>query len=703
MMIKYIDSIQDVETDIYTIKKNSCSNTVYTFDTESTSVFSKDGIQWGVFDYDKPPVYYNDMLKQSVCYLWIFGVNDTVYYGRYIEEFEEVLKQISNPKIKKFIYVHNLSFDFNFLLNFLSKYELKVLSRQKHKLIMFDIVDLNIQFRCSFQLTMLSLDNASKRYAKKYYKKAGAVNYNILRTPNTPLDKTMLNYAEYDCLSLYDVICHYKSEYGSIKNIPLTQTGEVRKYIRDAESHNFGFHKKMQSCVPESTELYLMIRQAFQGGKTQSNRFHTNHIIYETIMSKDITSSYPTVMLSEKFPCEDFHKSTYKFAQEHKEHFCALYTVYFEHVTCNKDICYIPSSKCINLKMGADGIIDNGKLMQAESFTMVLTDIDFEIILQDYDIKAYTVIDTRVAKKSYLDNVLCDCILHFYEAKTTLKGVPEQETYYMKMKQCLNSIYGQQVTIDIMEEIGVKEGQWTVKELTDDMIQSQLDEKRTKWSTITSYAVGCWITAYARRNLWSLAQQINEDVVYMDTDSLKILNYKKHEHLFNEFNEYVKSKITACLETLGLDPNRAHPKDIKGIEHWLGVYDDDGLYKDGFITLGAKKYAYLQDGKVKITVSGVPKSAGKSLKSLEDFKDGYIFNYKDCNKMISYYNDNYIPMTLYDDFGNSYTSINKFGICLMPTTYEIGLERNYARLLLENELNIVQVEEDNYTIKMRGN
>jgi hypothetical protein len=41
----------------------------------------------------------------------------------------------------------------------------------------------------------------------------------------------------------------------------------------------------------------------------------------------------------------------------------------------------------------------------------------------------------------------------------------------------------------------------------------------------------------------------------------------------------------------------------------LGVFDHDEHY-DEFITQGAKKYAYKIDGKIGITVAGVPKKRG---------------------------------------------------------------------------------------------
>ena len=51
---------------------------------------------------------------------------------------------------------------------------------------------------------------------------------------------------------------------------------------------------------------------------------------------------------------------------------------------------------------------------------------------------------------------------------------------------------------------------------------------------------------------------------------------------------------------------------------------------DEFITQGAKKYAVKIDDKIKITVAGVPKSGGKALKSLNEFRDNFVFDFNNC-------------------------------------------------------------------------
>lgn len=114
----------------------------------------------------------------------------------------------------------------------------------------------------------------------------------------------------------------------------------------------------------------------------------------------------------------------------------------------------------------------------------------------------------------------------------------------------------------------------------------------------------------------------------------------------------------------------------------LGLFDLDAKYSE-FITQGAKKYAYKEKGNddIHITVAGVPKSGAKALKSLEDFKDNFIFDYKDTNKLMTSYCDVQTPEEMVDYLGNKYIVDDFSGICLVPTTYVLGKALDYCELL----------------------
>lgn len=152
--------------------------------------------------------------------------------------------------------------------------------------------------------------------------------------------------------------------------------------------------------------------------------------------------------------------------------------------------------------------------------------------------------------------------------------------------------------------------------------------------------------------------------------------------MIENYNKSVIEKIEKSCKDNDLEIRRFKPTDIKGKEHCLGLFDNDGEYKE-FITLGAKKYAYKdkKDNKIHITVSGIPKSGSKALKSLKDFKSDFVFSYKDTNKNMIAYLDEMTSFNLEDYKGKKLEVKDKYGCCLLPTTYTLGISQEYFDLL----------------------
>ena len=176
------------------------------------------------------------------------------------------------------------------------------------------------------------------------------------------------------------------------------------------------------------------------------------------------------------------------------------------------------------------------------------------------------------------------------------------------------------------------------------------------------------------------------NVIYCDTDSMKLRKgYDKK--VIEDYNNFVENKIKKTSDILDIPISKFSPKDKKGIKHTLGLFEQDGHYLE-FITQGAKKYAVKCINKdtgleeIKITVAGVPKKGAKALHSLDDFRDNFIFNSKDTDKMILEYNDNQKPVILTDYLGNEELVTDKSGCCLLPASYTLGKSLEYANLLM---------------------
>ena len=128
-------------------------NTIYTFDIESTSYLILNGEIISASEYLNLNEEDREKALPCACmYIWQFSINETVYYGRTWEEFKSFLDRVeSNCDLKKYIFVHNLSFEFQF---FSSQFKIKsVMSRKSRKVMSAKLLDYNIEFRCTYYMS----------------------------------------------------------------------------------------------------------------------------------------------------------------------------------------------------------------------------------------------------------------------------------------------------------------------------------------------------------------------------------------------------------------------------------------------------------------------------------------------------------------------------------------------------------------------
>lgn len=84
--------------------------------------------------------------------------------------------------------------------------------------------------------------------------------------------------------------------------------------------------------------------------------------------------------------------------------------------------------------------------------------------------------------------------------------------------------------------------------------------------------------------------------------------------------------------------------------------------------MGAKKYAYREDGELHLTLAGVSKSGVTALNNdLRNFKKGLVFDYDHSGKLTHSYLDNMTET----DVDGYHTSLS-YGVVLYPTTYTLG-------------------------------
>lgn len=569
---------------------------IMTFDTETTS-------------YTGKQTESSKNGKNAFVYIWQMCINGKTFYGRTIKEFFEFLLQIKqlrilkNKKKGKFvIYVHNLSFDFQFMRNFMGW--TSVFALKQRDIIKANFLDM-FEFRCSYKLTNKSLETIGNEIGT--VKQVGDLDYRVIRTPESELTSEEMLYCEQDVVVLYDYIREMLKKY-TFHNIPVTSTGFVRQETRNIIKNDGQWEtvrKIVRECSITDVTQYNILKSAFSGGFTHANYKYVGQAL-ENVKSWDISSSYPTRFLSEKFPYQfrEF-KDVENWNDFIKKGFAVYGIFILENVTQKSNHSIISYHKCLRVKQVQ---IDNGRIMNAKKIAICATDIDIKTWEKFYNfnikcVKGYW------AKYDFLPKSLIKAVYTFYQKKTELKGIVGAEQSYMLAKQCVNGIYGMCVTDILRDNITFTQhgllSKWGTELPTDK--NTVLEKYAKNRNSFLLYQWGVWITAYSRRELLTIVDKIGNDVVYCDTDSVKVLNYGNYENIIAEYNVTITNKIKNCLSTVGLPENWYTAKDKKGKTHDLGIFDNDGTYKK-FKTLGAKRYIYTDsNGDLHATVAGCPK------------------------------------------------------------------------------------------------
>ena len=596
-------------------KRKKFDNTIYTFDIETTSYLILNNKQIPAIDYLKlSKKEQEECIFMSNMYIWMFSINDIVYYGRTWDELRGFLCRIDNwgTSEKKTVFVHNLAYEFQFMRNAFNFN--KVFARKSRKTMKFELEEFNFEFRCSYMMSSSPLEKLPKIYNLSIKKLVGNLDYSLIRNSKTILDDKELSYCENDCLVVYEYIKKELETYETIKGLPLTSTGHVRKELKDKTIKDYSYRNKVRRSVNVDGHIYNMLISAFAGGYTHANWIYADEII-ENVESFDFTSSYPYVMVTHKFPATEFRKMNITKIEQMKDCFAYIVYVKFKNIRGKYYNNFISQSKCKRILKGR---YDNGRVIGAEELEIVLTDVDLKFIMETYEFDEYEFFEVYYSIYDYLPKQFIEFILEKYVNKTKYKNVEGKEVEYALEKAKFNSLYGMSVTNNIKDEVEFdNEKGWSEIPLHNETITRLLEKEKN--DAFLSFSYGVWVTAWARFNLLSNLVKLDKYVIYADTDSLKL---KKgfDINIIRNYNENVKEKIKKVSEELEIDIDKFSPKDSDGIEHTLGLFEHDASY-DKFITQGAKKYAYIdsKDKEIHITVSGVPKKRCKSIEKIRRF------------------------------------------------------------------------------------
>lgn len=654
--------------------------------------------QISAFDIETSSYLDNDRYR-GFMYIWQFCFDGVCVYGRYWEEFFVFLEMIARKLegLRHVIYVHNLAFEYQFMYRYLyDRYrKIEVFATNKRKPLTVRVPQLNMEFRCSYKLSNMSLAKAtSTELGCQYVKAIGDLDYSVYRDPETHLNDDEFGYSMIDVLSLHSYIkAKMHNEGDDIGTIPLTSTGYVRRDCRNACKTS---RKYMQLYRKQSMSkmVYTLLKETGRGGDTAANYRYSNQDIVD-VDSYDVTSSYPYQMLTQKYPMSKFYKYGSNISEDELGHIidrgkAVLFRAAFKKLEAREECIdlYLPLSKSI--LRGGKVRQANGRVMTAEAISYTFTDIDWNIVKKCYKWEECVITDVYTATYGYLPEELREVILSYFRQKCVLKeklshleeGTPEYEEInylYMKSKNRLNGIFGMCFTDPVHDEILVDyqdTGKWEVDEADIDASLKKL--AASYGNNFLVYAWGAWTTAHARAHLQRLISLAGEGSIYWDTDSDKFIRSIESALRIESANESIK-KI--CEE-------RGAYCDVGNTRYYLGVYErDKGTPYKRFKTMGAKKYCYVDyNEKLHLTVSGVSCHPGepllpdgaRELKTIDNFKFGFMF--KEAGGITLAYNDDHLT-TLISRIRPDLEFTCGANVGTYDSTYTLGITKEYAEIL----------------------
>ncbi len=626
--------------------------------------------------------FYESGEKRAIMYEWTLGICGGVIIGRTWEEFINTINYLVDRYSTSLtnimvIYVHNLAFEFQFIRKLFDWDQVFALDERKT---VYARTKQGIEFRCSYILSNASLATVGKNLTKyKCKKMTGDLDYELIRHSRTPLTEEEVKY----CINDVKVVMAYIQEKieqdGGINNIPLTNTGYVRRYCRSQcmNKENSKKYRQLMLQLQLTKDDYEQAKRAFQGGFTHADALYSGELL-ENVSSDDETSAYPAVMVAEQYPMSKFHKKEIKSLKEldlFMEKCCCMFDVEFTNLNGIKPEHPLSSSHCY-VKKGIKE--NNGRVVSADMVRTSVTEVDYKLYKEYYKWDNVSIANFKYAYKNYLPTPFVKAVLELFQKKTVLKGNKEEIVEYMQSKGMLNSSFGMMVTDIMRDEILYTENEWTAEEVN---CEETIEKYNKSWNRFLYYPWGVWVTAYARRNLFTAITEFGDDYVYADTDSIKGLNRERHANYFIEYNKELELKLKKALDYHNLPYELVTPKTQSGRISLLGSWDYEGTY-DKFKTLGAKRYMVEKNGEIEITVAGVSKKTGsKYMESLEnpfhEFSDDLVIPEDHTGKLTHTYIDKETEGTVVDYLGEEEDYVEQSGVHLEKASYSLSISKQY--------------------------
>ena len=155
------------------------------------------------FDIETSSFYNEKGEKQAIMYVWQFAIFDNVILGRTWNDFSLLLDSLVkfydlNIYNRLVCYVHNLSYEFQFIRKLFNWYDIFATDERKP---LYACTKNGIEFKCSYRLSGYSLAVLAKNLTRHTIdKKVGDLDYFLIRHSDTFINDEEIGYCVNDVL-----------------------------------------------------------------------------------------------------------------------------------------------------------------------------------------------------------------------------------------------------------------------------------------------------------------------------------------------------------------------------------------------------------------------------------------------------------------------------------------------------------------------
>jgi len=372
---------------------------------------------------------------------------------------------------------------------------------------------------------------------------------------------------------------------GDIAKSELAKFCKVRDEYFEERSDRWQYSNFMNSdeITEESVEFW---HEAMRGGLSMiSNRLREKIL---NAASLDVTSQYPCVLLSKKFPYgPDFPiPDDEKFKRE------LLLSNYY-------NVGFTARMRLKGIRMKGEGclpftdksaynnpnrITGWGTYMgDYHEYEGVFTFADWMVWRDMATFESVEIIEGVTYQLEYVPKRLVQFILKLYEDKTRLKGVTGEEYVYAMVKAILNSVsFGKFAQYPLYPQM--------VPDETGRFHKAEASELRAEHRRF-NYRIGVMIPAYARLMMynfigdrWGDTIQVCTDAVYFD------LPYSEIKRVADDWNKEVRSMWVEIAKRQSVNIEQFCPSTVKGVPKLLGEMEIEHDGKSLMFVARSKTY-----------------------------------------------------------------------------------------------------------------